>query len=42
MTNQAVENEAAPLRPTSFERFAGMCAVLSGVAGFLYVISFVS
>ena len=41
MTTQPVENEAAPLRPTSFERFAGTCAVLADVAGFLYAVSFV-
>jgi hypothetical protein len=41
MTTQPFENEAAPLRPTSFERFAGTCAVLAGVAGFLYAVSFV-
>jgi hypothetical protein len=32
--------EAAPLRPASFERFAGTCGVLAGVTGFLYAVSF--
>ena len=42
MTTQPVEKETTPLRPTSFERFAGMCGDLAGVAGFLYAVSFVS
>lgn len=43
MTTQPVNNGAgaAPLRSTTFERFAGTCAVLAGVAGFLYAIAFV-
>ena len=43
MTTQPVDNgaRAARLRSTSFERFAGTCAVLAGVAGFLYAVAFV-
>jgi hypothetical protein len=43
MASQTVENssEAVPLRSTSFERFAGVCAVLAGVAAFLYAVAFV-
>jgi hypothetical protein len=32
---------AVPLRSTSFEKFAGVCAILSGVSAFLYAIAFV-
>ncbi len=43
MTTQPMDNgaRAARSRPTSFERFAGTCAVLAGVAGFLYAVAFV-
>jgi hypothetical protein len=43
MTTQPVDSGAgaAGLRSTSFERFAGTCAVLAGVAGFLYAVAFV-
>jgi hypothetical protein len=43
MTTQPVDNRAraARSRSTSFERFAGTCAVLAGVAGFLYAVAFV-
>lgn len=43
MTIQPMDNGAgaARLRSTSFERFAGTCAVLAGVAGFLYAVAFV-
>jgi hypothetical protein len=41
MTIQPVDNGAARLRSTSFEWFAGTCAVLAGVAGFLYAVAFV-
>ena len=30
-----------PARSASFERFAGVCAVLAGVSGFLYAVAFV-
>jgi hypothetical protein len=43
MTSQTVENNAgaAPARAASFERCAGVCAVLAGVAGFLYAAAFI-
>jgi hypothetical protein len=43
MTSQTVENNAGavPARATSFERFAGVCAILAGVAGFLYAVAFI-
>jgi hypothetical protein len=43
MTTQPVDDgaRAARLRSTSFARFAGTCAVLAGVAGFLYTVAFV-
>jgi hypothetical protein len=41
MTTQPVDNGAARLRSTSFEQFAGTCAVLAGVTGFLYALAFV-
>ena len=34
MTTGAVGNGAVPLRSTSFEKFAGFCAILSGTTGF--------
>jgi hypothetical protein len=33
--------DAAPLMSTAYERFAGVCAILSGVAGFLYAVAFI-
>jgi hypothetical protein len=43
MTTQPMDNgvRAARLRSTSFVRLAGTCAVLAGVAGFLYAVAFV-
>lgn len=43
MATQAMDNEVgvAPPRSTSFERFAGVCAILTGVVGFLYAVAFV-
>jgi hypothetical protein len=35
------ESGALPARSASFERFAGVCAVLAGISGFLYAIAFV-
>ncbi|HEX2171868.1 MAG TPA: hypothetical protein VHL09_05435 [Dehalococcoidia bacterium] len=29
------------MRTEAFERFAGLCAILAGVSGFLYSVSFV-
>jgi hypothetical protein len=42
MTSQTVKNNpgAVPIRST-FESFAGVCAVLAGVAGFLYAVAFI-
>jgi hypothetical protein len=36
-----METEAVPARSASFERLAGVCAVLAGVSGFLYAVAFV-
>jgi hypothetical protein len=43
MTTRTVGNETGvlPARSASFERFAGVCAILAGVSGFLYAIAFV-
>jgi hypothetical protein len=41
MTTRTVRSGTAPLRSTSFEKFAGVCAILSGVTGFLYAVAFV-
>jgi hypothetical protein len=43
MTIRRVGNEAGalPARSTSFERFAGICAILAGACGFLYAIAFI-
>src|SRR3712207_5963375 len=43
MTARTVDNEAGalPARSTSFERFAGPCAILAGASGFLYAVAFV-
>jgi hypothetical protein len=35
------EAGAVPVRSASFERFAGVCAILSGAFGFLYAVAFV-
>ena len=34
-------NDAVPLRTASVERFAGVCAILAGVTGFLYAVAFI-
>jgi hypothetical protein len=31
----------AAMKTTAFERFAGLCAILAGIAGFLYSMYFV-
>jgi hypothetical protein len=31
----------AAMKTTAFERFAGVCAILAGIAGFLYSVSFI-
>lgn len=43
MTTEATENNTgtAPLRSAPFERFAGTCAILDGIAGFLYAVAFI-
>ncbi|HET7478250.1 MAG TPA: hypothetical protein VFJ72_01915 [Rubrobacteraceae bacterium] len=42
MTTRTVESGAVPSRRSiPFERFAGTCAVLTGVTGFLYAVAFV-
>lgn len=44
MTTRTVENGAGAIpsqRSTSFERLAGICAVLTGIAGFLYAVAFI-
>lgn len=43
MTTETIGNEAGAARIHSapFERFAGGCAVLAGIAGFLYAMAFV-
>ena len=43
MTTRTAGDEAGalPARSASFERFAGVCAILTGVSGFLYAIAFV-
>ena len=43
METETPENRTAPEPPRSapFERFAGVCAVLAGVSGFLYAVAFV-
>ena len=33
--------DAAPLPSTAYERFAGVCAMVAGVAGFLYAVAFI-
>jgi hypothetical protein len=43
MVTRPVDTEAGelPARSTSFERFAGACAILAGASGLLYAIAFV-
>jgi hypothetical protein len=43
MTTRTTENDAGaiPVRSASFERFAGMCAILAGIAGFLFALAFI-
>jgi hypothetical protein len=37
----AYRADAAPLPSPAYERFAGVCAILSGAAGFLYAVAFI-
>lgn len=41
MTTRTAGGGAVPLRSTSFEKFAGVCAILAGATGFLYAVAFV-
>jgi hypothetical protein len=41
MATRTAGGGAVPARSTSFERFAGVCAILSGATGFLYAVAFV-
>jgi hypothetical protein len=41
VTTRTERSGAAPLRSISFGKFAGVCAILSGVTGFLYAVTFV-
>ena len=43
MATRTIGDEAGgvPARSASFERFAGVCAALAGVSGFLYAVAFV-
>jgi hypothetical protein len=43
MTSRTVGDEAGAVsaQSMSFERFAGVCAILAGVSGFLYAVAFV-
>ncbi len=43
MTARTIGNDtgAATTRSAPFERFAGVCAILAGVSGFLYAVAFV-
>lgn len=43
MTTQASlgDTHVAPAQSTSFDRFAGLCAILTGIASFLYAVSFI-
>jgi hypothetical protein len=41
MTTRKAGGGAVPLRSTSFEKFAGVCAILAGATGFLYAVAFV-
>ena len=43
MTTNAVANQAnaASLPTTTYAQFAGMCAILAGIAGFLYAVAFI-
>jgi hypothetical protein len=41
MTPRTLANEAGAVRSASFERFAGVCAILSGAPGLLYAVAFV-
>jgi hypothetical protein len=35
------KNRGYEMKTTSFERFAGLCAILAGIAGFLYSLAFI-
>jgi hypothetical protein len=37
----AQQADATPLASAAYERFAGVCAILSGLAGFLYAVAFI-
>src|SRR5919202_1418679 len=41
MSTRTAGGGALPLRSTSFEKFAGVCAILTGATGFLYAVAFV-
>jgi len=43
MGSQTAENNpgAVPARSAPFERFAGICAIFSGISGFLYAVAFI-
>jgi hypothetical protein len=41
MATRTVGDEAGRARSASFERFAGVCAGLAGISGFLYAVAFV-
>jgi hypothetical protein len=41
MATRTVGDEGVLARSASFERFAGVCAALAGVSGFLYAVAFV-
>ena len=43
MTAQAMSNQAGavPVESPTFERFGGLCAILAGVAGFVYAVAFI-
>ena len=43
MATQTISNRAGvvPLPSPSFERFGGLCAILAGLAGFLYAVAFI-
>ena len=41
MATRTAGDGVVPVRSTSFERFAGVCAILSGATGLLYAVAFV-
>ena len=40
MATQTTAHRAALAAPTSFERLAGLCGIMAGIAGFLYAVAF--